>query len=241
MVFQGRFILIFAQYTFLFILKINQSPERFCDPHKPPDTTRFLPFHILRVHPGMFPVIQFSIHQRIGEVTDCRICRDALPLPASCSVGFFPRLRFMVLPFQTGNCLPQPLMEIITGDRMAGSGFLIAVHPFIKYYLPQYHFRVVDKVTVHRDAIYIFFNEQPRAVFFIRYDFPFPFLQKQDIRCGFSSCHLLEGIVWQADCSDQFRPLRKVFPVRGVRLVHCVFRGDGGKDSTRSQLVQGFC
>ena len=83
---------------------------------------------------------------------------------------------------------------------MAGGGFLVAKHTLVKHHFAQYHFRVFDKVSIERESILGFLYGNPWAVILVRHDFPFPLLQKENVRGGLCSRHLFERIVWEPDC-----------------------------------------
>ena len=65
-------------------------------------------------------------------------------------------------------------------------------------------------------------------------------LQEDDVAGDFRTGVALEGVVREADCTDQIGALGKVLSDGGVFLVHCAFAGDKGHDTARTHLVQGL-
>jgi len=196
-VFHGRQLMEVCIFA---VLKINQAADGGRNFQHPPDTLGFPPGDVLLIHPGIFTVIEFVIHQSIAEIAHLGVGGDRFRQHFFFILVF--RGGFGVFAVQIGNSALQPFVQVLSGDWVAGGGLFVAEHGLVKYHFAQHHFWVVNKIAVHRDTVCVLLHRKPRAVFFIRHDFPFPLFQIQNIRGGFCSGHLLEGVIRQAHRTD---------------------------------------
>ncbi len=63
-------------------------------------------------------------------------------------------------------------------------------------------------------------------------------MQEQDVRHDFRTCVFLKGIVWQTDCTKQFRPLRHISPCVIVLGIHGVTACHKSYHTTGTNLIQ---
>ena len=124
------------------------------------------------VHPAVFPIIDLTVHQCIGEVADGRIGLNGMIL----SLQFF-------LPVVSGDFA----VDILNGLRQQRFQWLLRVRltggrgaerPGHHLHLAQDHIRVVDEVAVHLDAVLVGGKVYPFG-FYIHHSFPL--LQKQNV------------------------------------------------------------
>ena len=94
---------------------------------------------------------------------------------------------------------------------------------------------MVDKITVHLDAIVIRGKMYP---FRLNIHHAVTLLEEQNVRRDFRSRSALEGGVGQADRAQQFRPLCDVLAGVGGALIHGEAGGDKGDDAAGTNLVQ---
>ena len=103
--------------------------------------------------------------------------------------------------------------------------------------IAQNHFRMSDKVAVHGVSffgavkVYPFRNDVNRVV---------TLLQEQDVGHDFRACVFLKGIVWQTDCTKQFRPLRHIPPCVRVLGIHGVTACHKSDHTTGTNLIQSL-
>ena len=142
---------------------------------------------------------------------------------------------------EPGDCLVQQFSQFPVRIWLAGDEIIVAVHAVFLHNRSQHHFRMVNKITVVRDPVLVFFHGKPGCVLFIRYNLLDPLFQKQDV-CGcLCPRNLLKGIVRQADGPDQLRTLGQILPDRLVFFIHGEFRGNDGHDAPCPELIQALC
>ena len=101
----------------------------------------------------------------------------------------------------------------------------------------QNHFRVLNKVAVHGQAVCVFTHMHPIR---LNFDGPIPLLQEDDVRNDLGARVGAKGVVGQPDRAQQLRTLRDVFAhLRGL-LIHRVAGGDKGDHAARTHLVDGL-
>ena len=128
----------------------------------------------------------------------------------------------------------------LLGQVCAILGFAGAVHAkagAFHDHAAQHHIRVLHKIAVHTDAVFIGIQIHPIRLN-IRY--AVTLLQEDNVAGDFRSGVALEGVVREPDRADQISALGKVFADGGVLLVHRAFAGDKGHDTARTYLVQGL-
>ena len=187
--------------------------------------------HLHRVHPAVFPVIDFSIYQRIRKIADGGICFDGqifalqfLLMAERCDLSVNVLDRFC-------QQAVQRLIRIrLTGRRRAER----SRHHF---HLTQHHVGIIHKIAVHLDSVIIGGKMYPLRLYIYH---AVPFLQEQNIRYDFRTSRSLERIVGQTDRAQQFCPLCNVLPYIGSAFVHGKTGGHKGDDAARTNLVQRF-
>ena len=112
------------------------------------------------------------------------------------------------------------LREVCAGNRFACSFLLVSVHAFVPLHPAQHHVGMIDKVAVDGDTILRLSQMHPIRLYVDRM---FPFLKKENIRCDFRSRVGFESVVWQANRTQQFRPLCDISAHIGGSLVHRAF------------------
>ncbi|MPM25134.1 hypothetical protein SDC9_71624 [bioreactor metagenome] len=103
---------------------------------------------------------------------------------------------------------------------MAGCGLFVAEHGLIKHHFTQQHFRVVDKIGVHGNAVFVLLYGQPRTAFLVRHNLTFPLFQKKNVCGDLGSGNLFERIVRQADCTNQLGFSGNKTAHTGICLIH---------------------
>jgi len=117
-------------------------------------------------------------------------------------------------------------------------GVIHAVSGAFRLLSPQHHLRVVEKILVDREA---FFG--PAGLRPVRGDVQrtVPLLQKQDVGHHIGARIGAEGVIGQADGSQQLGPLGQIPAHGGILGVHCIAAGDERHHAARPHLVQRFC
>ena len=112
------------------------------------------------------------------------------------------------------------LREVCAGNRFACGFLFVSIHALIPCHLAQYHVGMLGKVAVDGDTILRLSQMHPIRLYVDRM---FPFLKKENIRCDFRSRVGFESVVWQANRTQQFRPLCDISAHIGGSLVHRAF------------------
>ena len=187
--------------------------------------------YLHRVHAAVFPVVDLTVHQCIGEVADGRIGFDRMIL----TLQFLLTVIGGDLPVDILDCLRQQRFQQLLRVRLTGRRG--AERPRHHLHLAQDHIRVVDEVAVHLNAVLVGGKMHP---FWFYIHHALTLLQKQNIRHDLRARRGLERIVGQADVPQQLRALRDVFSRAGSALVHGVAGGHNGDDASWSDLIQHF-
>ena len=128
----------------------------------------------------------------------------------------------------------------LLGQVRAVLGFAGAVHAkagAFHDHVAQHHIRVLHKIAVHTDAVFIGIQMHPIR---LNVRHTVTLLQEDNVAGDFRTGVALEGVVREADRADQIGALGKVLSDGGVFLVHRAFAGDKGHDAARTHLVQGL-
>ena len=128
----------------------------------------------------------------------------------------------------------------LLGQVCALFGFTGAVHAkagAFHDHVAQHHIRVLHKIAVHADAVFIGIQMHPIR---LNVRHAVTLLQEDDVTGDFRTGIALEGVVRETDRADQIGALGKVFADSGVFLVHRAFAGDKGHNAARTHLVQGL-
>ena len=128
--------------------------------------------YLHRVHAAVFPIIDLTVHQRIGEVADSGVGLN----------GMILALQFL-LPVIGGdfavdilNGLRQQRFQRLLRVRLAGRRG--AERPGHHLHLAQHHVGMVDEVAVHLDAVLVGGKVYP-FWFYIHHSFPL--LKEQNV------------------------------------------------------------
>ena len=186
-------------------------------------------------HAAVFPEVNLTVHNGVGEVFYIGVSRDGgVDGFTVTQVGQF---RFLI---GTANIF-HGIMELIR-KAQALNGFhgevLLAVLRTFGGLSAQDHFRMVDKVAVDGEAVLVLAQMHP-----IRFnvDGSVTLLQEQDVGYDLRTGVGLERIVGQTDGTQQLRSLGNVLPdFRGL-LIHGVAGGHKGHHATGPYLIQRFC
>ena len=104
-------------------------------------------------------------------------------------------------------------------------------------HLAQNHFRVVDEILVHLEAVFIDAKMHPIRLNIYE---GISLLQEQNIGRDLRAGSALERVVGQTDGTQQIGPLSDVLAYRRIFLVQGAFAGDKGHDTARAHLVQSL-
>ena len=188
--------------------------------------------HLHRIHAAVFPVVDLSVHDSIGEVAHGGVCRDGAIL-----LQFIPFLTLILLD-GAANVADGGSQQI--GEFLALEGDTGRLRPIGAadlLHITQNHFRVVNEILVHLEAAFI--DTKMHPVGFNIYE-RISLLQEQNIGRDLRAGSALEGVIGQADGTQQVGPLSDVFAHRRVFLVQGAFAGDKGHDTTGAYFVQGL-
>ena len=103
------------------------------------------------------------------------------------------------------------------------------------YHLSENHIGVVDKIPVHRDTVFVRAEVYPIRL--LR-GHGVPLLEEQDVRHRFCPRISPEGILRQADGTDEVCPLCEIAADGGILLIHCPLAREHGNDSAGAHLVE---
>ena len=96
---------------------------------------------------------------------------------------------------------------------------------------------MLNKVAVHADAIGVNIQMHPVR---LNVCHAVTLLQEDNVAGHFRTGVLFEGIVRQADGTDQVSPLRQIFADGPILLVHGTLAGDEGHHAAGTNLIQGL-
>ena len=102
-------------------------------------------------------------------------------------------------------------------------------------HLAQNHVWVLDEITVHTDTVGVGVQVHP-----VRFDVrhAVTLLQEQNIAGDFRTGIALEGVIGQANGTNEISPLCKIFPHGRVFFVHRTLGGDERHNAAGSDLIQ---
>ena len=185
--------------------------------------------HLHRIHAAVLAVIEFVIHQRIGEIANGGVCCDGLILA------------LQLLPALIGGDLAVDILHGVGKEavqrllRKRHTGWLRAIRSRYHFHLAQHHIRVVEEIAVHGDTVVVRPQLHP---LWLNVHHAVTLLQEQNVRYHLRTRCRLEGIVGQADRAQQLRPLRDVLPHIAGALIHGVAGGDERHHAARPHLIQ---
>ena len=210
-------------------LILDQPADTLPDGDHAPDTVFSGYGYLYRVHTGIFPVIHLAVHKAKTEITHRRVCGDrAIFLLVQFLHLIIGDLRMEVL-YRFGKQLRQ--ICVLVGP----AGAVHAEPGGFHDHIAQHHFRVLHKIAVHADAVFIGVQMHP-----IRLDVchAVTLLQEDNVAGDFGSGVSLKRIVGQSDRPDQVGPLCQVLADSGVFFVHRTLGGDERDHAARTNLVQ---
>ena len=205
------------------------------------DTTKFHHAHhtvfcfliqVYTAHQGVFTEVHIAIHHGIREILYIRGCRNGFDFLTLASFG---KLHILIGSLDVGNCFFQKFGQFHALNRTHRNVHTVGGTFFHR--IAQNHFRMSDKVAVYGVSffgavkVYPFRNDVNRMV---------TLLQEQDVGHDFRACVFLKGVVWQTDCTKQFRPLRHISPCVRVLGIHGVTACHKSDHTTRTNLIQSL-
>ena len=217
----------------VFGLVLNEQPHGIPDGDQALDAVGSGHGHVHRRHAAVFAVVEFSIHQRIGEVADGRIGGDRFILFL---VGQLVHVIFLDAASDVLDGLRKQLTQLLILIGNAGRLWPKGTADFL--HLTKHHLRIVHEVLVHGDAVLIGGEVDPSG---INDRQSVPFLEEQNIRRDLRAGSAFECVVGQPNCAQQVRPLRDILPHVGVGFVHGALAGHESNDTAWSDFVQRFC
>ena len=128
--------------------------------------------YLHRVHAAVFPIIDLTVHQCIGEVADSGVGLDGMIL----TLQFFLPVIGGDLAVDILNSFRQQRFQRLLRVRLAGRRG--AERPGHHLHLAQHHVGVVDEVAVHLDAVLVGGKVYPFG-FYIHHSFPL--LEEQNV------------------------------------------------------------
>ena len=167
--------------------------------------------HLHRIHAAVLTVVEFVIHQRVGEITDGRVCLDGQVFALQLLLALIGGDLAVDILHSVGK---QTVQRLIRKRRTGG---LRAIRPRHHLHLAQHHIRMVEEVAIHLNAIIICPQLHP-----IRFNVhhAVTFLQEQNVRYHLRTRCRLEGVIGQADRTQQLRTLGNVLPHVAGAFVH---------------------
>ena len=121
-----------------------------------------------------------------------------------------------------------PLVGDTGGFHAVGAGYLP--------HIAQDHVRVGYKVGIHFQPVLVGAKMHPVR---LQVGHTAALLQEQNVGSDLRTGSGLEGIIGQADSSQQIRSLGNVLSDGGILLVHGALAGDECHHATRAHLIQG--
>ena len=210
-------------------LILDQPADTFPNGDHTPDTVFSGDGYLYRVHTGIFTVIHFAVHKAKTEIAHRRVCGDrAIFLLVQFLHLIIGDLRMEVL-HSFGKQLGQ--VCVLVGP----AGAVHAEPGGFHDHIAQYHFRVLHKISVHTDTVFIGVQMHPIRLY-VRHSVTL--LQKDNVAGNFGSCVGLKRIVGQPDSPDQIGSLCQVLANSRVFLVHRTLGGDERDHAARAHLIQ---
>jgi len=183
-------------YHFLWVilgLILNELTHIVTDLDKPFDTVFCGHRHRSRLHTVILSEVNPAVHQSKREVTHIRVSRNGKLL----LIGDFinPIIKLWDFAVYPPNCIGQKLGKwyILTGftDRIKSTK-ACAFH----LYFAQHHIGVFDKVSVHRNTVFVRIKVYPVWLYIYH---SVTLLQDKNIARDLRASVCLKGVVWQTD------------------------------------------
>ena len=110
--------------------------------------------------------------------------------------------------------------------------------PRYHFHLAEYHFGMLYKVAVHRNAVLVCAEMHPVRLNIYN---AVTLLQDENIRNDFRSGVALKGVIRQTDSAEQVGSLCDILSDCGIFLVHRSFARDERHNAARSKFIKGLC
>ena len=215
-------------------LKGNQLPDTVPQTNHSANSVFCSGFDLWLDHHAVFPIVNFSIYQSVGEVFDAGIGGNGLPdFLAFTKVR---QLRCLIAPV---NVLDGIAQQRGKGDSFMGDYSVVqAESGALGSFSTQNHVRIVEEIPIDGKSVLVFPKGNPLR--FID-NGPVPLLEEQDIGDHFRTSVGFEGIVGKPDSTQQLSPLCNI-PSDGTVLgIHGVAAGNESHDAAGTQLIQALC
>ena len=110
--------------------------------------------------------------------------------------------------------------------------------PRYHFHLTEYHFGMLYKVAVHRNAVLVCAEMHPVRLNIYN---AVTLLQDENIRNDFRSGVALKGVIRQTDSAEQVGSLCDILSDCGIFLVHRPFARNKCHNAARSKFIKGLC
>ena len=213
-------------------LGINEFSHRVPDCNHAFDTV--LPCHrgFHRLHDTVLAVVHLAVHKRKRKVTHRRVCRKNTVRFFSCQFVLFDLGYFGV---DVADRFRQQFRKLHIRKRLAGG--LRTERTRFRYHTAEYHIRMLDKVLVHLDAVFVFSEVAPIGIALYH---AVALLQKYNIRDCFRSRRCLKSRIRQADCSEKVCTGGDIPSDGRVLLIQRPLTCNKGNDTSGAHLVKRF-
>ena len=185
-------------------------------------------------HDGVFTEVHFSVHYGIGIVLYIWSSWNGFRFLAL--AVFNRQLHGLIGSLNVGNRLFQKIGQLRTRNRTDGN-IILAVRGTFQNRIAQNHFRVVYKVAVHGVSFFSAVQMHP-----IRNDVDWmvTLLQEDNVGHDFRASVLLKSIIWQTNCTKQFRPLCQIPPCIRILGIHGITACHKSDHAAGTNLIQSF-
>ena len=213
-------------------LQVDELLHTVPQPHQPFDAGLGGGVQVRAHHAAVFPEVYRTIDHRVGIVFHIRVSReggvDVLALAQLRQRGFLVG----AVDVLHGTVQLAGQLQPLDGDHGV---VLLAVLGAFGGGPPQHHLRVVEKILIDREA---FLGPAGLRPVWHNVQRPVPLLQEQNIRYHIGARIGAEGVIGQADGSQQLGPLGQIPAHGGILGVHCIAAGDERHHAARPHLIQ---
>ena len=215
-------------------LLTNEFLHTITEFHHALDTLHCRSVQIGLYHAAVFSVVDIAVYHGVTVIFDIWVSGDR-------GVDCFPRTEFGQLCLRiSATDIFHSIVKLI-GKFQSLNGFnrkvLLAVLGAFRSLPSEYHFGMVDEITVDGKTVIVLSKVYPIGVNLNR---TIPLLQEDNIGHNFRACICLESVVRQADRSKQFRSLSDIFSDFGRLLVHRVPARYESDHTARSNLIESL-
>ena len=187
-------------------------------------------FH--RLHNAVLAVVHLTVHKRKRKVAHSRVCRKNTVRFFSCQ---FVLLDLGYFGVDVADRFRQQFRKLHLRKRLAGG--LRAERTRFRYHTAEYHIRMLDKVLVHLDAVFVFSEVTPIGIALYH---AVALLKKDNIRDCFRSRRRLKGRIRQADCSEEVCAGGDIPSDGRVLLIQRPLACNKGNDTSGTHLIKRF-